>query len=119
MFSDGGRWVTAWASGAAVVSTFPIDVNGSLDPAVELPGGPGPNGSRLQTRESLDPDDFRGGFAAWSGTSFAAPALAAWVIQALLADAECAPGPKLADITEAAEIDRALHALRRRGWPEG
>ena len=27
-------------------------------------------------RASIDPDDFRGGFAVWSGTSFAAPVLA-------------------------------------------
>jgi hypothetical protein len=118
LFSDGGRWVTAWASGAMVVSTFPIDVNGSLDPAVEVRGRPGPDGrrNRLQTRESLDPDDFRGGFAAWNGTSFAAPALAAWVIEALLADAEYAAEPKLANIAKDAEISRALHALRRRDW---
>ena len=28
------------------------------------------------TRESIDPDDFSGGFGVWSGTSFAAPVLA-------------------------------------------
>jgi hypothetical protein len=38
MFSDGGRWVTAWASGAVGVSTFPVDVNGSLTPRAEVPG---------------------------------------------------------------------------------
>ena len=27
-------------------------------------------------RESMDPDDFRGGFAVWSGTSFSAPIVA-------------------------------------------
>ena len=27
-------------------------------------------------RDSIDPDDFRGGFAVWSGTSFAGPLLA-------------------------------------------
>ena len=29
-----------------------------------------------RVREAIDPDDFRGGFAVWSGTSFAAPLLA-------------------------------------------
>ena len=28
-------------------------------------------------RETIDPDDYRGGFAIWSGTSFAAPYVAA------------------------------------------
>ena len=27
-------------------------------------------------RDSIDPDDFRGGFGVWSGTSFAGPLLA-------------------------------------------
>ena len=27
-------------------------------------------------REAIDPDDFRGGFGVWSGTSFSAPLLA-------------------------------------------
>lgn len=60
------------------MSTFPVDVNGSLMPQAELPGADG------RTRESLDPDDLSGGWVAWSGTSFAAPALAAWVMRALL-----------------------------------
>ncbi len=49
LFSDGGRWVTAWAAGAAVVSTFPPDVNGSLDPEISMPAHPAntvPAGSR-------------------------------------------------------------------------
>jgi subtilisin family serine protease len=29
-----------------------------------------------RTRESIDPDDYTGHFAVWSGTSFAAPVLA-------------------------------------------
>ncbi len=30
----------------------------------------------MRVRESIDPDDFGGGFAVWSGTSFAAPLFA-------------------------------------------
>ena len=36
LFSDGGRWVRAWAAGAAVVSSYPDDVNGSLTPQVRV-----------------------------------------------------------------------------------
>ena len=40
VFSDGGHWVTAWASGGAVVSTLPTDVNGSRSPELRLPAHP-------------------------------------------------------------------------------
>ena len=36
-----------------------------------------------RTRESVDPDDFSGGFALWSGTSFAAPIVAGRVARHL------------------------------------
>src|SRR5262249_51363160 len=57
MFSDDGWWVTAWAPGAMVVSTFPTDVNGGLRPAAEVRGGHGHHGmnGHRRTRESLDP----------------------------------------------------------------
>jgi hypothetical protein len=111
MFSDGGRWVTAYAPGAMGVSTFPTDANGSLMPQAELRDGG-------QIRASLDPDDFRGGFAAWNGTSFAAPALAAWITGALLDGAEGDQSLTLSDPSPAAAVSRALHALRQRGWRE-
>jgi len=127
LFSDGGRWVSSWASGAVGVSTFPVDLNGSLMPAAREPGGSDPDSgygesagwhARRRTREALDPDDFRGGFAAWSGTSFAAPALAAWVVRALVDGAAADPALTLSDPAPAAAVNRALHALRRRGWRE-
>jgi hypothetical protein len=34
-------------------------------------------------RETIDPDDFTGGFGTWSGTSFAGPVLAAKIAQKL------------------------------------
>jgi hypothetical protein len=105
-FSDDGAWVTAWASGASVVSTFPVDVRGALMPAQEWSDG-------AVVRESLAPNDFRGGFALWSGTSFAAPALAARFLKALLAGAAAR---SLMDLSQAATVERALHALRRIGW---
>ena len=108
-FSDDGPWVTAWASGAMVISTFPTDVKGSLMSVEETLDG-------AQTRESLNPDDFRGGFAAWSGTSFSAPALAARFLKTVLEDA---PVRSLMDLSKAATVTRTLYALRRIGWQGG
>jgi len=108
-FSDGGSWVHGWASGAAIVSTFPVDVNGPLDPNVE-------NG----TAEGLDPDDYAGGFAAWSGTSFSAPAMAAHLVAAMLEPLrEPAPDPALRlDVPGAkAALQRAEAALQQLRLP--
>jgi hypothetical protein len=79
VFSNDGPWVTCVRPGAAVVSTMPETIDGPETPQVSLP-------ERLRpgTRASVDPDDFTGGFATWSGTSFAAPYLAAEVAAARL-----------------------------------
>jgi hypothetical protein len=107
VFSDGGRWVTAWAPGAAVISTFPVDVNGADQPAIRVPDS---------SRESFDADDYRSGFAAWSGTSFAAPMMAADVVRAMLAPFEGAsPDPALRLDAPGAQAasQRVLRALRQ------
>jgi subtilisin family serine protease len=69
LFSNTGPWVCAYAEGAAVLSTMPVTFQGGLQAqaATKAFG---------RTRSSIDPDDFSGGFAVWSGTSFAAPLLA-------------------------------------------
>jgi subtilisin family serine protease len=122
VFSDGGRWVTAWAAGAAVVSTLPTDVNGSRSPELRLPAhpsGPLPSGhERASHREALDPDDYSRGFAVWSGTSFSAPLLAAHIVRALLAGpADPASGLVLEPCDAQTTTVRALAALTSMGWP--
>ena len=122
LFSDGGPWITAWASGAAVISTFPVDLNGSRSPEIRMRAHPAnelPPGVQVPPeRAALDFDDFRGGFASWSGTSFSAPLLAAQIARSLLQIAASpALGPKLDVRGEQAARDRAMAALRNLEWP--
>jgi len=121
LFSDGGRWVNSWGAGAELVSTFPEDINGSRSPEVRLPAHPAnelpPDSPLPPWRESLDPDDYTGGFAYWSGTSFAAPLLAATLAGSLLAAAaDPARGLRLDDPGSPAAVDRILAALGELGW---
>jgi hypothetical protein len=62
LFSDEANWVTCYATGAGLVSSFPVIARGSMTPANQVP---------QFARESLDLDDFSAGFATWSGSSFA------------------------------------------------
>ncbi len=125
LFSDGGSWVTAWAQGAAVVSAFPADVNGSRDPAVSLPGHPDneppPAAPFPHRREALDPDDFSSGFAIWSGTSFSAPLMAAVVAGELLTGAAADAALMLNLAGQDAAIGRvgqAVKNLESLGWQD-
>jgi hypothetical protein len=70
LFSNDADWVNGEAAGANVVSTAPVCASGAWAADTSLRG---PNGER---RGTIDPDQFSGGFATWSGTSFAAPVLA-------------------------------------------
>ncbi|HEY0637804.1 MAG TPA: S8 family serine peptidase [Pseudonocardiaceae bacterium] len=71
LFSNSGPWVTTWDTGAALVSTFPVTFDGGAAASVQTAD---PSG---QPRRTIDPDCYVGGFGTWSGTSFAAPVLAA------------------------------------------
>lgn len=74
-FSNDGPWVTTARPGVEVLSTMPTTFDGPARPETRRADG---------EQESLDTDDFTGGFAAWSGTSFAAPVLAGELAAALL-----------------------------------
>ncbi len=76
IYSNQASWITHWEIGTRVVSTLPAFA-GSHNPGMRSTMA-GPD------RESLDPDDFTGGFAQWSGTSFAAAAVAARLAQAMV-----------------------------------
>ena len=77
LFSNAGPWVRAYAPGAALMSTLPPTFQGGLEPAARTE-------AYMRTRESIDPDDFTGSFALWSGTSFAAPLFAGQVAARLV-----------------------------------
>jgi len=100
LFSNFGPWVTTWEPGAGVVSTMPVTFQGGLQPVFRTPYG-----GRI--RSAIDPDDYRSGFAVWSGTSFAAPTLAGRLCQALLGRPEL----NLDDPAVPAAVSRALEAV--------
>ena len=110
-FSNDGHWVTAWARGAAVVSTYPPGIDGSRTPELRIPVDRKPSGVLPPGCEALDPDDYSGGFAVWSGTSFSAPYLAALVAGALLAGAEHDASLKLGNAGPGAAAARVVAAL--------
>ena len=104
VFSNEGNWVTAWAQGAAVVSAYPVDANASRTPELRV------RALARADRESLDPDDYSGGFAVWSGTSFSAPGLAALIAGSLL-DGAAGDGLRLDQPGVQAARERAAAAV--------
>jgi hypothetical protein len=104
LFSNSGAWVKAYRQGAAVVSTMPTNFQGPGGSTTAIPAadakGPG--------RGTMDPDDFSSGFGVWSGTSFAAPILAAEVVSALAKQ-----GKALKDTKNSAMTKRAKTTLEK------
>lgn len=73
---------TCYATGVNVISTFPQDANASRQPLLQVPAVNRPG--LPQFRQSPDVDDHtHSPFAAWTGTSFAAPHIAAQLAKAL------------------------------------
>ena len=102
LVSNAGPWVRTWRPGAALGSTAPTSFDGGSAPSVELVVGG-------QVRATIDPDDFRSGFATWSGTSFAAPLLAGDVAQCLNASRRLRQDPD----EQEDPLDVCWSALRR------
>jgi hypothetical protein len=104
VYSNTGTWVKAYRCGTAVVSTMPTTFDGSIRSVLNLPGSKNP------TRGSIDLDDYSGGFGQWSGTSFAAPALAGdvarWLFRHTRPHADVAARVKLADRAVSAAVKR-------------
>ncbi len=103
LFSNAGAWVRAYAVGAAVVSTVPTTLSGSGGRVVEAR-----HAGRIP-RTSVDHDDYRSGFAVWSGTSFAAPVIAG-DIAAFIAEGR---GDGDLPATEAERIEAATLAVKQ------
>jgi serine protease len=105
-YSNFGDWVTDWAVGTSVVSCFPA-VDGGANPEL------GPVDREQPPGESVDPDDFTGGFARWSGTSFAAAVIAGRLADALAQQPIRADGPPV----DAVEERRHRAAAARKSVP--
>lgn len=69
LFSNIGPWVRTYVAGVSVLSTLPVSFDGGTQAGMR-------DDADDRRRETLDLDDFAGGFAVWSGTSFAAPIVA-------------------------------------------
>jgi subtilisin family serine protease len=107
LFSNAGDWVCCHRQGAALVSTMPTTFDGSLQPiaAVHLDRG--------ELRATIDPDNFHGGFSTWSGTSFAAPILAAELARSLWESQSLDTSDKATMLTRAWSALEQLTDVRR------
>ncbi len=95
LFSNAGDWVTTYRTGAAIVSTLPVNMNAGVQSSSRVDGDASLTpaqrralhagvGHPPRDRSTIDRDDYSGGFGVWSGTSFATPVLAGELARALL-----------------------------------
>jgi serine protease len=99
LFSNIGDWVDVFAPGVSLVSTVPVDFDGGIRAGTR-------DDRDGRRRETLDVDDFRGGFGVWSGTSFAAPVVAGQVA-AQIADGFSSVDAVISVIAEVEGADRS------------
>jgi hypothetical protein len=97
-YSNYGDWVTYQAIGSGVISTF-----AQYDGEQSAP--PVPDSFPHALGFSIDPDDFKSGFARWSGTSFSAARIAGLLAR------ELSSAPDLGDLSSEATARRAKAAL--------
>jgi len=100
LFSNAGPWVRGRAFGASVMSTLP-PFQGGLQPMARVEHGG-------EVRESIDPDDYTGRFALWSGTSFAAPLFAGHVAAQLVGSIDPAHDTRADAVTRGWDAVAAL-----------
>ena len=93
LFSNIGTWVDVYAPGVSLLSTVPVKFDGGIQAGTR-------DDKYGRRRETLDIDDFRGGFGVWSGTSFAAPVVAGRIAARIAAkdSADEAVGAVLEDL---------------------
>ncbi|QAY70072.1 S8/S53 family peptidase [Xylanimonas protaetiae] len=103
LFSNDGDWVTCLRPGASLISTAPITIDGVVAPTRHMP-----ELFSRGARATIDPEGFQGGFAVWSGTSFAAPVLAGELAALLLEIGIPAPTAPVAG----GDPDRCLRVWR-------
>ena len=96
LFSNDGPWVLAHDYGANIVSTAPTTIQGGLSAVAAVF-----DNEQRRTRSTIDPDRYSGGFATWSGTSFAAPTMTGRFLEALSALSETAHTDRRVEIIEA------------------
>jgi subtilisin family serine protease len=102
LFSNVGDWVEVFAPGVSLVSTLPVTFEGGIQAGTR-------SDHAGRRRETLDVDDFRGGFGVWSGTSFAAPVVAGRIAARMVAG----DGPEEAKKAVVAEMTARDHSRGR------
>jgi len=99
LFSNIGPWVRTYVVGVSVLSTLPVSFDGGTQAGMR-------DDAEDRRRETLDLDDFAGGFAVWSGTSFAAPIVAGRIAHELGTGALSARTPSTVPNAVRAVLDR-------------